>query len=377
MLLSKLLKMTKKNFLSQTTLSQLKKIAEEIIENKKELRLGTTSLTPINYTVEMEKFLKSNTYNPIFKYSKNPLKNYRNKISDLKKNVDSLNFPDDLKEHFFGVLEEQEVLYQTKRSIGKEGFSNNARKLFDWGTDRLDTLLTTTPKVSFHLYASHIMQNAPTIKQRFQETLNEYGIKSLKPEIDTFTTHIINVGYKKIGIGSAIKRFECNVDRLITHEIESHVLQVENMKRSRNPLLELSKYGNANLFSEGLAVYNEIITRAITPSAFETYYNRIKAVRMLNKSFREIFETLAEDLPIKKAYVMTYRVKRGLKNTKEPGGFPKDAAYLLGFHEVENLINEGYDRKLLYVTKSPVLTQLLKKYNLLDDKKILIPRFYR
>lgn len=369
--------MAKQDFLSQTTLTQLRKIAKEIIEIKKELRLGTTSLTPHNYSTEMEKFLKSNTYNPIFKYKKKPLKNYKGKISSLKKMIDVLDFPEDLKEHFQELLDEQELLYQTKKSIGNKDFSENAHRLFDWGTDRLDTLLTTTPKVSFYLYTSHLMQDAQTIKKRFEKTLGEYGIKSFTPEIDTFTTHIINVGYKKIGIGSGIRRFECNVDRLIAHEIESHVLQVENIKRSRNPLLELSKYGNSNLFSEGLAVYNEILTRAITPSAFETYYNRIKAVRMLNKSFREIFETLAEDLPVKKAYVMTYRVKRGLKNTKEAGGFPKDAAYLLGFHEIENLIAEGYDKKLLYATKTPALTQLLKKYNLLDDKKILIPRFYR
>ncbi len=367
--------MQKNAILSNSTLQQLKKLAKEIIENKKELKLGTTSLTPINYTEEMNKFFKSDSYNPIFKYRKNKLGNFKKRISDLKKQTYSTQMPDDIKEHFLSILDEQEILYQTKNSIGKEKFSNNAHKLFDWGTDRLDTLLTTTPKVTFHLYTSHIMQDAPIIKKRFQETLNEYGIKSFKPEIDSFTTHIIAVGYKKIKVGSAIKRFECNVDRLIAHEIESHVLQVENIKRSHNPILELSKFGNEKLFTEGLAVYNEITTRVVTPSAFETYYNRIKAVRLLNKSFREIFETLARDLPLKKAYVMTYRVKRGLRHTKEPGGFPKDAAYLLGFHEVENLINEGFDKKLLYATKSPILTQILKKYNLIDEKKILTPKF--
>jgi len=78
-----------------------------------------------------------------------------------------------------------------------------------------------------------------------------------------------------------------------------------------------------------------------------------------------------------RAYIMTYRVKRGLRETKEAGGFPKDASYLLGFHEIETLVNEGFSKRQLYITKSPVLTSLLLKYELVDDKNIITPRFLK
>ena len=207
--------------------------------------------------------------------------------------------------------------------------------------------------------------------------LRLYNISSFKVEIDTFSPHIVSVGYHTIGIGSEIRRFECNVDRLVIHEIESHVLQTENVKNSLTKLSELSKYGDQNLYGEGLAIYNEIMTRKITPSAFEMYYFRIKAVRMLNKSFRQIYSTLSEVLNPQRAFIMTYRVKRGMADTSLPGGFPKDACYLLGFHEIETLIAEKYPKKLLYATKSPTLSSLLFKYGFLDTKNIITPKFSR
>lgn len=363
--------------ISQKTKEEFEQIAKEIIDTKKELRIGTTSLTPTNFSEEREKFLKSDSYNPVFSYTEKKLPDIESAIDGFKKRTDKLSLPDDLKEHILEYLDDQKVLYLTKKNIGKEKFSEYAHSLFDWGTDRLDVILANTPKNYFHLHFNHKMQDSTKIKERFETELQKYNIDSFKVEIDSFATHMINAGYKKISIGSGIKRHKCNVDRLLVHEIESHVLQTENMKRAKTPLVELCKYGNMNLYSEGLAVYNEIQTRKITPSAYEMYFNRIKAVRLLHKSFRDIFETLAKDLPIPRAYIMTYRVKRGLKNTSQAGGFPKDASYLLGFHEIETLVNEGFSKRQLYVTKSPVLTALLLKYGLVDDNNIITPRFLK
>lgn len=64
-----------------------------------------------------------------------------------------------------------------------------------------------------------------------------------------------------------------------------------------------------------------------------------------------------------------------MHDTAQPGGFPKDASYLLGYHEVENLVLENYPKKLLYATKSPILSLLLHKHGLLDLDNVLIPKF--
>ncbi len=357
------------------TLQQLEKLAQQINIIKKPLRLGTASLTPLNYQEEMEKFFNSKTHNPQYIYKKREYPNFIKIIDKYKLEFDKLLIPDDLQEHIQDFLDDLKILYDTKKSIGTKRFSSAAHKLFDWGSDRLDLLLTNTPAVEFTMFIKHNLQDANSIKKRFEGTLGKYQIDSFDVNLNEFSPHIINVGYKNISVGSQIKRFECNVDRLVVHEIESHVLQMENTKRAKTALSEFTKYGNQHLYGEGLAIYNEIITRKITPSAFELYYSRIKAVRQLNKSFREIFDVLSETLTPQRAYVMTYRVKRGMNDTSQPGGFPKDASYLLGFHEVENLIAEKYPKKLLYATKSPVLSTLLSKYNLINTNTVITPRF--
>ena len=365
------------NTISEKTRQQLEKLAKVIIEIKKSLRIGTKSLTPLNYMEEMEKFFKSVTYNPLYIYKVQDLPNFTEKINALKLQVDTITIPKDLKEYILDYLDDLYNLYLTKSSIGKNDFSKNAHDLFDWGTDKLDLLLSKTPDVEFKMFMKHKIRDAKEIKKRFEKVLSLYNITSFNIEIDYFSPHIINVGYKNIGIGCEIRRFECNVDRLVVHEIESHVLQTENTKNSPTELAELVKYSDQNLFGEGLAIYNEITTRKITPSAFEIYYFRIKAVRMLSKSFREIYSTLSEVLNPQRAFVMTYRIKRGMADTSFPGGFPKDASYLLGFHEIETLIAEKYPKKLLYATKSPVLSTLLLKYGLINMKNIITPRFLK
>lgn len=353
---------------------RLEILAKEIIGIKKTLRLGNTSLTPLNYSEEMAKFFANPSYNPQYIYKSQNLPDFAKEIDDYKLRVEKLSIPEDLKQHILEFLDDQKDLYKTKMSIGEEMFSENVHKLFDWGTDRLDLLLTNTPNVEFKLHIKHKLKNAQDIKKRFEKALARYSIDSFQINVNDFAPHMINVGYNIINIGSEIKRFECNVDRLVVHEIESHVLQTQNTKNSHTALAEFTKYGNQNLYGEGLAIYNEITTRKITPSAFEMYYYRIKAVRNLHKSFSEIYELLLENLNPQRAFIMTYRVKRGMRDTSQPGGFPKDAAYLLGYHEIENLIGEKYSRKLLYATKSPILSTILDKYGLIDTKKVITPR---
>ena len=354
---------------------KLELLAREIIGIKNSLRLGNVSLTPLNYSEEMAKFFENHSYNPQYIYKKQELPNIPEIIDNFKLRVDSLKIPEDLKQHILEFLDNQIDLYHTKLSIGEDDFSEIVHKLYNWGTDRLDLLLANTPNVEFKMHIKHKIKDAQKIKERFEKALRKYNINSFTVKINSFAPHMIGVGYNTIVIGSEIKRFECNVDRLVVHEIESHAIQTENIKNSSTLLTEFTKYGNQNLYSEGLAIYNEIITRKITPSAFEMYFHRIKAVRNIDKSFVEIYEILSQNLSPQRAFIMTYRVKRGMRDTSRPGGFPKDACYLLGYHEIENLRAEKYPRKLLYATKSPILSNILFKYDLIDTKNILVQRF--
>jgi len=361
--------------ISEKTKQNLLTIAERISVIKNKLMLSSSSLTPVNYAEEMDKFMHSDTYNPHYTYRDPIYNDYEDEYSQIRQEIKKLQLPVDLNEHLEDIIRESETMYKAKISIGTSEFATNVSQLFNWGKDRLDLLLSNTPKVQFQLHNAHRLQDASKIRSRFLDVLASYNITDLPIVIDDFSAHIISITPSAIKIGNKVLRYECNVDRLIVHEIESHALQIVNVKRNANQLTDLTKYANKDLYSEGLAVYNEITTRSITPEAYQTYYNRIHAVRLLHKSFREIFETLGKDLPLHKAFITTYRVKRGMGETKEPGGFPKDAAYLLGYHEIESLISDGFSKKLLYATKSPVLTTLLNKYGLIDTKNLITPKF--
>ncbi len=368
--------MIDEQLISEEDKNSLDDIAYKAVQIKKALSLGTTALTPLNYNEEREKFFTSSTYNPHFIYQTGDHRLFRDELNELLSQTDLLTLPSDFKFYLQDYLINLHILNITLRSVGTSTFAQAAHALFDWNIIDADSLMKLFSDYPFNDQQKPKLYNAEMIKEEFEHVLfDTYGISDFNIHIDTFCHNIIRAGYKKVTIGSGIRRSKGNVDRLIVHEIESHVLQTYNMKQTKNPLLELSKYNDAILYSEGLAVYNEVMTQTLTRSSLETYYFRLKAVSMLHKSFREIYTYLAKSLPSDKAYLITYRVKRGMGDTALPGGFPKDAGYMQGFKKVHEYMKKGGSLQEMYYTKTPELTSLLRSYNLLPEKLCLVPRF--
>lgn len=368
--------MTMSATISEEDKNTLNDIAYRAVQIKKSLSLGTTVLTPLNYDEERDKFFSSRTYNPQFIYAEHNNHLYREELNALLTQADLLSVPQDLKFYIQDFLINLHFLNITYRSIGTRMFPQACHALFDWNIIDPDPLKQMFQNYPFNETHDTKLFDSNMIKESLEDTLQRtYDIDTYKVTVDTFAHNIIRAGNKKISIGSRIKRSRGNVQRLIVHEIESHVLQTLNIKESNNPLLEISKYNDTNLYSEGLAVYNEVMTQTLTKTSLETYYYRLKAVSMLQQSFREIYTFLSKSLPSEKAYLITYRVKRGMGDTSLPGGFPKDAAYFQGFKEVyEYLKRHGrlYD---MYFTKTPELTTLLRTYGLLPKKPKYLPHF--
>jgi hypothetical protein len=163
--------MTDDVILSPKTKLQLEELAHEIIQIKKTLRLGTTSLTPLNYMEEMEKFFTSQKYNPQYIYKEQDLPNFTEIIDEFKRKVEKLVLPEDLAQHILEFLDDQNSLYLTKKSVGTSEFSENAHNLFDWGSDRLDMLLANTPAVEFTMHIKHKIQDAEYIKKKVSKSI--------------------------------------------------------------------------------------------------------------------------------------------------------------------------------------------------------------
>jgi len=345
---------------------------------RKKLIFGTTILHPLNLDGEKAKFFDSPTYNPVFVYRKFDAKKVDTLLKALREELNTLRIPHELRSYLNEYLKDLRLLEKTKLAIGSDDFAYYAKKLFKIHDFEIQAALNNLSKIDFPQHKDLILYNAYEIAEIFRNTLhNKYQLWDFQVMVDENNKHAIWTGSKSISIGRSIKRYSHNVRRLIVHEIESHALQRHNLSLYDNPFVRLVPYKEFNLYGEGLAVYNEIMTGTITKKAYNQYILRLKAVRMLDKSFREIYNFLREFVLEKQAFQITYRVKRGMKHTAKPGGFPKDAMYLLGYKTILDYIKAGLRPEFLYISRNPCLSSLLLSQNLLSSADITLPSFWK
>lgn len=348
-------------------------IANECIKIKKQLAI-TPHLTPVNFEEEREKFFKSRTYNPQFVYVVKDIKNHEKKILDLKSKILKLDIPQDLNDYLLDYIVDLELLNHTRKTIGTSLFADYATDLFANELEETFHEQFIPKDFEFENESRGSLMDAHEIKKAFEKTLHNYHLKDYEVEIIP-NGPIITAGPHRIVMGEKIKRYENNVNCLIIHEVESHALQFYNVRESDNPLISLIKFSKVRVWSEGLAVFNEVQTKLLTKSKYNTYLKRFEAVKMINNSFREIYEYISESMPPKEAYKVAFRVKRGLSDTSLPGGFPKDLVYILGYLKVSGYVKKGNSRAHFYRVQDPEYGELLKKHGLLPTNPIILPKF--
>lgn len=362
--------------ISTSSKNELLKIALRSTDIRHSLILTSTKLTPVNFRLEKEKIFRSKTHNPIFEYAPAPPERFDIEIDELEQRVERIDLPYDLLYHLIEYLNHLRFLYHARHSVGKPTFPVYAKLAFDWKIPDPDKLIKSLPKFRFKNEVRGELKEASEIVRQLNSALQDkYKIKDLNVEVNHFSTNMIFVDFNIIKVGKDIKRFQNNIDRLIVHEVESHALQNYNIRNSNNYLRLMSKLSDSYLYSEGLGVYNEIKTGTLTKKSFQNYYFRLKAIRNSHLSFREIYNNLIKDgLSQKHAFNISFRVKRGMLDTSKAGCYPKDAAYLIGYREILKFLKDNPEEPLYYA-KNPYLTKLLIKYNLIGEKKMLLPKF--
>lgn len=340
-----------------------------------QLMIDTKVLTPTNLVKERVKFFQSKTYNPQFEYQKPPLAVSEDEVENLLGELGQLNLPKDLRSFYETALEQLKTQRKTLEAVGTPNFASFSSRLFTINHFATNLYLDLVPQVEFNTKTGHQLLDAEKIKHRFEEVIKEYAFEDVEVFLDDFNPFTVRVGSKRLLVGSGIRRYANNVDRLVTHEIESHIIRRKSLLQMNNILHRFAPFDQAILFSEGLAVYNEITQKKITRSAMNTYLQRLQAVNKLDLSFRGIYNYLINFISPQMAFVMTYRVKRGMTDTSLPGGYEKDAYYLMGYFEVKDFVDKGGDLRSLYRFAVPKLETLLKKYNLTSDSKPILPKF--
>lgn len=308
-------------------------------------KIGNSYFSPINTSDEKKKVFSDNNYNPKFKY--NPT---RKSLDGVEKILLSLKSDNSIYGQLLRkkIIEFYNVLLMVK-NVGKKEFTDYSVKIYGKPSSDL------------------VREAKKILKIDEEEVWKRYSKLSMQKKfLDEFRMNNYNwdVKHKEMVAGAAIstKRrtlvlneerdfSESDVNRLIVHEIGTHVRRFENGKKQKYKMFSFGFPGYLET-EEGLAAYNEYKCGLLSPRILKGYAGRVIANSMsLRGSFCTVYNCLLEYFPKNDAWTLALRSKRGLKDTSKPGGFTKDHIYLKGFLKVKDFVENGGNLKKLYVGK--------------------------
>jgi len=295
-----------------------------------------SDLQPINFLEEKEKFLSNPTFNPQFRYLK--------------------------------VIHEQEL---HKHGLPNEKYIPLAQKIIE------QTFHDFTAKELSAEQGSVLSQKE--VNTKLVEFLKKHNNLDKKYRIiwaeDFVSRTAINSDTIKLRFPCSIR--EEDLDGLIYHELGTHALRRVNYEQ-QPWFKKKNKYGFASYLKteEGLAVLHSIYPKKYLP-AYTAAINFLATIKAQESSFLEVWQFVnhfVEDH--EKAFNLTFKKKRGLTDTSQPGGLTKDYVYFEGFVETTKfLIENNFPIKELYFGK--LAYQDINKAVEMNKKfQPLLPDFY-
>src|SRR3569833_1576641 len=177
-------------------------------------------------------------------------------------------------------------------------------------------------------------------------------------------------------VSSALAVDELTRDRLLLHEVGTHVLRGVNAANQPCALAPLLLFG-ATATEEGLASWHEREWGLADGAVLRRYAARAEAVALAQRAgVVAVARALEPLIGRSEAVDIAIRAKRGVPDPSEPGGLTKDHAYLTGTAAVtRTLAAEPAMYKLLMATKwpaelLPVAVELRQSGQLNDKVKL-------
>lgn len=310
-------------------------------------------LIPVNLYREKNKFIsnfkKQIQYDPIFNYKEFDFdpKDVINKLTKFKKHFEKTPHP--LSAYYLELIEDdiEQILNLSKRQTPK---------LTEWLSD-----IYGKPQDHFYKQALRTIQSLKTAKEHQEvkpntmkhliiSKLRERGIKGWIVKITISSARIsVNNTLKTIFISSGSLFSFSELDRLIVHEIGTHVLRYENGNKQKYMIFSQG-FPDFLKTEEGLAIWSEYKNNLLSNNDMVKYCARLIACYVcFNFSFSEVFKMIVPFLNYEDSFDIVARVKRGLIDTSRPGGFTKDQIYYSGFNDIKNLPQQ--DIKKLFIGK--------------------------
>lgn len=176
------------------------------------------------------------------------------------------------------------------------------------------------------------------VKHIFEYELELRGFDEWKVNIEEMPAKVsVDSSRQIISIRNGTFFSEASVQRLVSHEIDVHVRRYENGKLQPDKIFAFGFPGYLET-EEGLAIFSEYMLGLLKPEDLRKYRSRLIASSLCNTlGFSDLFEYLLEQHPPLEAFDITARIKRGLIDTGQYGGYTKDRVYFSGFSSVQRL----------------------------------------
>ncbi|MBA4336779.1 hypothetical protein C0416_03330 [bacterium] len=322
-------------------------IDQQLIKIDEKLKL-LYHLRPVNLEEERIKFFKDFKTNPQFVYPELKFDLYSLKKELIQVGTDSTNLGKLFEKKKNEILKKITLLEFrgfadefTEASIDLYG-SPDEDMLKD-----VDTWLKNTSVVYSQENGNITASEAKLMMDR---VFLKYGLKNWEAKIkDEMVSDAIAGKNNRLFLRKGSVFTEARIENLIIHEIETHILTAENGKVQE---YELFNRGLANYLEtqEGLAMYNIIKQKGDEEKNLYLSISLVLAVDLaLKHSFVEVFEKMLDyKIPPERAWRNALKVKRGLEDTSEHGGFTKDLLYYKGYNQIKRFIAAGGEIKDLY-----------------------------
>ncbi len=374
--------MINKNVMSRT-ISHLHSLEQVFVRLIRKIQFTKYLLNPVNIKEEEKAFWanfdQGCVYNPQYKYQKLPAE----QIAAIQ----------ELKQHIPELIEKSRQLD-----------SNPLTKAFlELITEELDTLSLLGAKRD-QAFAQRLKDlygmPPPELVREAEQILISYT-QDVEAQEDTFTSsefaNLItkalqhrNLNWKVIeehGLGSRFSvvssRREVKVRagglfsekdllRFKVHEVGTHILRTEN---GHSQPLEMFEVGLSDYLEteEGLATVMEERNKILSSSLLKKYAGRVLAANQVEHSFYTIVSQLLEYFERHEAFEIAHRIKRGLSDTSQAGGFSKDYIYLSGRNLVKDYLSSGGEIERLYLGKIAV-NHVTDMWNLVESGILIRPK---
>lgn len=310
-------------------------------------------LAPINFREEERKFFKDKKYNPQFHYPNvaiSALKQFESDIEDFQ----NPKFYDWEAWIYKRKIEETKLKLQLLLAIGTSSVTHLSTLLYQLKFDaktlesaKKDALIPASFKKSKSVERYEIAKIINTYLEKYQ--IKDWKI-ILSSRYD-FSFQILPKS-KLIKVGRCINSNALDLEYLLAHEIDGHVIRAENASKQKNKL-----YRNIFPFyiktEEGLACYlGDYFSRSGETTIRNHAVSYLAAYFAKTHTFSETYKFLYEaGFSCELAFQKTFRLKRGIGNTEAPGVFAREAIYYEGMQEVKNYLETDGDIRKLYAGK--------------------------